>query len=193
MKHTVILCLLVISVSALAEQYRLKFAATVDVIEDGNVTGQKRLKAGTVLELAETASSEVEAASDGSKKMSSKFGKKVKLVASDMSPVIWKNKRPPHNVFRAEIELTDSYYYSWRDKKNTHWCVNISTRNADWGYVNEGWLTGYVLKSSSVGKRIEAALKDGKEHRALVQVKPTKFKDETSLCVIEEFELVSGD
>lgn len=177
-----------------AEQYRLKFSATVDVVEGGQVTGQKRLKAGTILEPAETVGAEAVAASDASdNKKSTKLDKKASLVASDMSPAIWKNKRPPHTVFRAEIEMTDSYYYSWRDKKNTHWCVRINAKNADWEYANEGWLTGFVLKSTSVGKRIEAVLKDGKEHRALVQVKPTKFKDETDLCVIEEFELVNGD
>lgn len=40
----------VIAISSIAEQYKLKFQATVDVVENGKVVGTKKLKAGTMLE-----------------------------------------------------------------------------------------------------------------------------------------------
>jgi len=190
MKSIVVAMVFVLAASVSAEQYRLKFPASVDVLDEtGKVVSTTRLKAGTVISLAEGVVIEEGKGESSVKETATKV--KAKLVPSDISPEMWKNKRPAHAVLRAELELDTYYNYSWRDKQKTHWSVRIAAKNEDWSYGES--ITGYVLKSSSVGKRIAEALKDGKEHRALVKVKPTKFDDEVNFAVIEDFELVDGE
>lgn len=164
-----------LAISAAAEQYKLKLPVTVDIIEDGEVVGTKKLKAGTVLQLAD------EAAAD--EKPQAKAGK---MTPSKISPMMFKNTHPASAVFNAEVELGDSYYGPFEGKEKTYWNFYINTFNADWSDSER--LDGYVKKTAPIAKTLLAIVKDGKAHPCHVKVSPVKAESYNDLVTIEAIE-----
>lgn len=165
----------VLAISATAEQYKLKFPATVDIVEDGEVVGTKKLKAGTMLQLAD------EAAAD--EKPQAKVGK---MTPSKISPMMFKNTHPASAVFNAEVELGDSHYGPFEGKEKTYWNFYVRAFNADWSDYER--LDGYVKKTAPIAKTLLAIVKDGKSHPCHVKVSPVNDATLNDLVTIEAIE-----
>lgn len=189
MKAPIVIAAALLAVTSIAEQYRLKFSATVDILEDGSVTGTKKLKAGTVLELAAQTDTDVKTHTAGATRTAP--GRAGRLTPSNISPAMFKNEGRPKTTLRAEIELGSDYYGPFESKKSTHWNVYIAAKNADWSYGER--LDGYISKSSPLAKRLISAIEDGKPHRCLIKVSPVKDEIHDDLVTIDDFEILPPD
>ena len=188
MKIIISISAALLAATTIAEQYRLKFPATVDIIEDGSVIGTKKLKAGTVLELAAKTDTDVKTPTSGTRMAPGRSGR---LTPSNISPAMFKNEGKPKTTLRAEIELGSSYYGQFETKKSTHWNIYIAAKNADWSYGER--LDGYIPKSSPLAKRLIAAIEDGRPHRCLIKVSPVKDEIHDDLVTIDDFEILPPD
>lgn len=189
MKAPISLAAALLAATTLAEQYRLKFPATVDILEDGSVIGTKKLKAGTIVEIQSQTDTDVKTPTTGATRTAP--GRAGRLTPSNISPAMFKNEGKPKTTLRAKIELGSSYYGQFETKKSTHWHVYIAAQNADWSY-GEG-LDGYIPKSSTVAKRLISAIQDGKTHRCLIKVSPVKDEIFDNLVTIDDFEILPPD
>ena len=160
------------------EQLRLKFAATAEIIDDaGKVVGMRKLKAGTVVAVEDSAAPVIAA-------------RKGKLSPSKISPAMFLATQPPAGaVFRAELSLSDIEHDKF--PKGKYWNVMIAAQNEDHSDGETFW--GYVSKSHPVGKRIIELIKDGKDHLALVKVRPVKDEYRNDNVTIEDFEPVTDE
>ena len=175
-----------LSVAALAavasggESLRLKFPATVEIVEDGKVVGQKKLKAGTLVEVAD----EQPPASG-----SATAARASKLRVSKLSPIMFKTTRPAvAHVFNAELSLSDSYYGQFEGKESQFWSVDIRAKNAEWKAGE--FFYGYARKSAPIGREISTMLSDGTEKKCRVKVSLVRDPDWKDLVNIEAVELV---
>ena len=92
--------------AAVGETLKIKYVTTVDIIEDGQVVGTRKLKPGTLVEVVEQSG---ETAKPGAEKGAQPaHGGKLRL--SKLSPVMFKTTRQSMaHVFNAEIKLSDDY------------------------------------------------------------------------------------
>lgn len=158
----IIVLLIALSFSLVAEELRLKSSATVEVVENGKVVGTRKLKAGTVIEVTESAPAE----------------KGGKLAPSEIAPALFKADRPAAGaVFRARLKLgTKDYAIDEKDRK-AYYFVDVDVCTDDWSLSE--LFAGHVKRTSAVGKSLFALLKDGKEHKCLVKVVPYGTLDDT--------------
>lgn len=70
-------------------------------------------------------------------------------------------------TFPVKAKLSDEYYGSFNDCQATHWSVEIMYSSGDNGWSS---VRGYVVKDSSVGKRLLELIKDGGAHPMLMRV-----------------------
>lgn len=189
MKKEICSCLLVLVAvfSSFGEQYRLKTPATVDIIENGEVVGVKRLKVGVVLQPMEEKTEADTAIDKGAGSVVKKGGK---LIPSKISVMMFKNTQPASAVFRAKIELNDGYYGPFDGKEKSYWSIYIRAYDSEWNDSER--LDGYLSKASAVGKKLITIIQDGKEHACHVKVRPVKCEDSRDYVTIEDFELVDS-
>ena len=165
-------------------QYRLKTSTTVDILEDGKVTGTRKLKAGTIVTVDEAAPAKDEKPAAKAK------GKK--LVPADISPIMFKTTRPATGAtLRAELKLSDNYYGQFEAQRAKFWSVDVWIFDAEW--KNSELFNGYISKSTPTGKKLAELIKDGETHRSVVKV--TFAKDDTfdDLLLIQDFEQIQPD
>ena len=188
MKQTIIIIAALMAASTFAEQYKIKFTATVDILEDGKVVGQKRLKPGTIVETVESeATAAVESAAQPAKS-----APRGKLQPSKLSPIMFKNTRPAAGaVLRAEISLGKYYWGKFDGKENQYWNIDIDSKNDDWGYAED--FMGYVKKTTPIAKQLLAKLEDGKEHKCLVKLIPIADPDHKEFVSIEAVEFIDEE
>lgn len=189
MKAPLAIAAALLAATTIAEQYRLKFPATVDILEDESVTGTKKLKAGTVVEISSQTYTDVKTPTAGATRTAQ--GRAGRLTPSNISPAMFKNEGKPKTTLRAEIELGSNYYGQFETKKSTHWNVYISAKNADWSYGER--LDGYITKSSTLAKRLISVIQDGKSHRCLIKVTPVKDEIHDDLVTIDDFEILQPE
>lgn len=161
-----------------AETLRLKFAATAEILDDaGKVVGVRKLKAGTVVAVDDSAAPVSPA-------------KKGKLSPSKISPAMFLATQPPSGaVFRAELSLCDIEHDKF--PKGKYWSVLIAAQNEDHSEGETLW--GYVSKSHPVGKRLIELIKDGKDHLTLIKVRPVKDEFRNDNVTIEDFEPIADE
>lgn len=177
------------ALDANAEQYRLKVATSVDIVEDGEVVGTKRLKAGTVFELAgattSTKSTEAaEPAVGGADKKNA-----IKSGTSEMPYKLFLIKRPKSGAwFRCKVEIDTYYNYDFDGKKSIYQSVSIRAYKPDGeDYDNT---SGYIKKSNRAYKRLMELLKDGNGHLIFAKLIPVVNQDDDS-SIIEDFKPIS--
>ena len=184
-KHIMLFAVvLTLPVILTGETLRLKYPATVEVLnDDGKVSGTRKLKAGTVVSVE---TSEATAP----KNAAAKSGKK--LTPSDLSPIMFKTTRPASGAtLRAEVKLSDDYYGGFEKARGKFWSVDVYAYDAGW--ENYELFNGYVSKSTLIGKKLVEVVKDGNSHRCIVKV--TFAKDETfeDLLLIQDFKPVQPE
>ena len=163
-----------------AETLRLKYLTTVEVVNDaGKVVETRKLKAGTVIAVEEP---QAPAAKDAQKPAKGK-----KLVPADISPIMFKTTRPAAGgTLRAEVKLSDSYYGQFETQRAKFWSVDIYVYDAKWEYSE--LFTGYISKSTPIGKKFAEFVKDGNSHRSVVKVNFAKDETFDDLLLIQDFE-----
>jgi len=189
MKLKITFAALVASVIALAvsaESLRVKYAVTVDVLNDsGAVVGQRKLKPGTVVTLDESA----EPAQQDAK---GKADAKGKLKPSQISPTMFKTEKPSAGaVLRAEVSLSSYYFGQFDGKSGKYWSVDIKAKNDDWSWGEI--FQGYAPRSLDVGKKIAAELQDGKDHRCLIRVVPIRDAYVQNMVLIKAIEFLAPE
>ena len=174
-KITLALAALAALMVAHGETLRLKATTTVEIVDEaGKVIGQKKLKAGTVIAPVDSAAPA--AAAPGKK------GKR--LVPAEISPMMFKTTRPANATLRAEVKLSDSYYGKFERAK--YWSVDIYIYDSKW--ENSELFTGYIPKSTPLGKKFADFVKDGNTHRSVVKVAFAKDDTFDDLLEIHDFE-----
>lgn len=186
MKAPLAIAAALLAATTIAEQYRLKFPATVDILEDGSVTGTKKLKAGTVVEISSQTDTDVKTPTAGATRTAP--GRAGRLTPSNISPAMFKNEGKPKTTLRARIELGTNYYGQFEGKKSSYWNISIKACTDDWNYSDS--FDGYIPKSSTLAKRLLSAIQDGKEHRALVKLTPIKDDTFDDFVTIDDFEIL---
>lgn len=160
-----------------AETLRLKHQTTVEIVDEaGKVIGQKKLKAGTVIAPVDSAAP---AAAAPGKKGS-------RLVPAEISPMMFKTTRPAKATLRARVKLGDSYYGKFEDQRAKYWSVDIYVYDSKW--ENSELFTGYIPKSTLLGKKFADFVKDGNTHRSIVKVDFVKDDTFDDLLQIQDFE-----
>lgn len=159
-----------------AETLRLKYLTTVEVVNDaGKVVETRKLKAGTVIAVEEPQAP------------AAKPGKGKKLAPADISPIMFKTTRPAvGGTLRAEVKLSDSYYGQFETQRAKFWSVDIYVYDAKW--ENSELFTGYISKSTPIGKKFAEFVKDGNAHRSIVKVNFAKDETFDDLLLIQDFE-----
>lgn len=182
-----ILFLACLAAAASLAEYRLKFAATVEVIENGVVVGKKTLKPGTLLVEATaskplpepgTTETPVDAASS-------------RLPPGMISPIRLKvDATGKPTVIRARIQMYDELPVLFSAaEKSKHWSVQVCGYADDWSPSSMQIMTAIVAKDSPIGKRVEKVLSDGKDHYAHVKVATTpRYPD---FLELHDFELIN--
>ena len=169
----------VVALASGGEQLRLKFPATVDILDGGKVVGQKKLKAGTVIEVADAP------AAAGANE--AKAAPKLRL--SKLSPIMFKTTRPAvAHVFNASIALADSYYGQFEGKEGQFWSVDVRAENAEWKSGETFY--GYARKTAPIGREIAALLADGTSRKCRIKISLVRDPDWKDLVNIEAVELV---
>ena len=83
-----------------------------------------------------------------------------------MSPEEFHATHPTKPVtFRALVKLDDYYNYDFSGKENVMWSVQVHT------YDEKSLGNGYVKKESKLGRFLFAKLRDGKWHKAVVDLR----------------------
>ena len=104
--------------------------------------------------------------------------------SSYIAPKMFKASMPKMKPveYVCDCEIDDYYNYEFDECERTHWSVSIRAYTSD----GEDWESfhGYVLKSSSIGKKISSILSDGKEHKMTLVIRFTK-KAEPSTNIVE--------
>ena len=160
-----------------AETLRLKYQTTVEIVDEaGKVIGQKKLKAGTVIAPVDSAAPA--AAAPGKK------GKR--LVPAEISPIMFKTTRPANATLRAAVKLSDIYSGKFEGQRAKYWSIDIFVYDAKWD--NCEFFTGYIPKSTSLGKKFADFVKDGDSHRSVVKVAFVKDDTFDDLLEIQDFE-----
>lgn len=80
-------------------------------------------------------------------------------------------------TFRVIAEISNKYNWNYDNKQNSYWSVR----------ANDGrgaWMICYVSKQSETGKQIYEILKDGKEHRIMIEVKIDSKEDKSGRTTI---------
>lgn len=173
MKLASILCLAPLFLPA--EQYRLKFPTTVDIIDGSEVIGSKRLKAGTLISL------ETEEAKTSEKKDATPSAKES---ASEMPYKLFQGKRPKSGAwFRCKIELDDYYNYDFAEKKSVYQSIDIHVYRPDGQDYDIGY--AYFKKAGPVGKKLMSIIKDGNSHLVFAKLVPAANKDDDSSVLID--------
>ena len=163
-----------------AEQYRLKYSATVEVIEDGKSVRTKRLKAGTILETPSEAEVHTPAAPEakGEKPTASKRTK------SEMPYSLFRTERPKSGTwFRAKVELSDYYNYDFEGKQSKYWSIRIEVEKPGGGF--DATTSGYVKRATPAGKTLGTLLRDGGIHWAMLKLVPVRNPDDDSVLVLD--------
>lgn len=181
MKAALIIAVALAAISANAE-LKIKFTTTVDVVEDGKVIGQRKLRPGTVVEVVE-AEEDVK----DTKKGAAKTPARKKLVPSNVAPMMFLNTKKAGTVLRAEVRLSDCYYGFFDGKENEYWSIDLNFYNKDGEYACSA--RGYVLKDSDVGRRLVKLVEDGSEHKVLVKLSHPKGEDGNGF-IIDDFDEV---
>lgn len=163
-----------------AEQYRLKYSATVEVIEDGKSVGTKRLKAGTILETpaAEEVPNPAAAETKGEKPTSAKRTK------SEMPYSLFRTERPKSGTwFRAKVELDDYYNYDFEGKQSKYWSIRLEIEKPNGGF--DATPSGYVKRTTPAGKTLGTLLRDGGCHWTMLKLVPVRNPDDDSVLVLD--------
>ena len=179
-KSLILATLLVPAVTISGEVFRLKYPATVEVLDaSGKVSGTRKLKAGTMIAVEEP---QAPAAKDAQKP-----GKGTKLAPDDISPIVFKTTRPAGGAtLRAEVKLSDSYYGHFENQRSKYWSVDIYVFDMKW--ENSELFTGYIPRSTPIGKKFADCVKDGNAHRGIVKVIFAKDETFDDLLQIQDFE-----
>lgn len=178
MKHTLaLLAIAVTPVVTTAETYRLKFPTTVDILDGSEVVGTKKLKAGTVVSLADDAVSESAAMTKA--KDSADDAK------SEMPYKLFLSKRPKSGIWvRCKVELDDYYNFDFDEKKSVFQSVSIKVYRPDGQDYDTA--AGYFKKATPIGKKLMPLLKDGNSHLVYAKIIPVVNRNDDA-CVINEF------
>lgn len=84
--------------------------------------------------------------------------------------------------FRVKANLSDYYNYSYRDKEETYYSINLYD-----GFSRRDSVTGYVEKDSSIGEALFNILRDGEEHSIIVTIHiPSNEKISNDIVIIDE-------
>lgn len=179
-KSLILATLLAPAVIYSGEVFRLKYPATVDVLDaSGKVSGTRKLKAGTVIAVEEP---QAPAAKDAQKP-----GKGTKLIPADISPIMFKTTRPAAGgTLRAEVKLSDVYSGQFETQRAKFWSIDVWIYDAKW--ENSEYFTGYISKSTPIGKKFAEFVKDGNNHRSVVKVNFVKDETFDDLLLIQDFE-----
>jgi hypothetical protein len=74
--------------------------------------------------------------------------------------------------FRVIATIGTSYLYNYRGTEDTYWNLRIVD-------IEYNSIYGYSLKSSAEGKKLYEILKDGKEHRLILQLETDRTQDKS--------------
>jgi len=98
---------------------------------------------------------------------------------NSISPASFRATRPRVFVrFRAIAKLDDYYNYEFSGQENGMWSIDLNEANhGDIGH-------GYIQKNGPDGHRLFQCLKDGKEHRVVVDLCYTPFSQSPSVFLI---------
>lgn len=175
--------------AAVGETLKIKYATTVDIVEDGQVVGTRKLKPGMLVEVAEQSG---ETAKPGAEKGAQPaHGGKLRL--SKLSPVMFKTTRQSMaHVFNAEIKLSDDYVGPYENRGDEFWSVDVYAYNANWDGMEHFY--GYAKKTSPVGRQIQRELADGASHKChakLTYVRNSSVYD--NIVLLDAFEFVDKE
>lgn len=175
MKLPLVLALALASVALHAEQYRIKFPATVDILEDGKVVGSKKLKAGTVIEVAKSSATQP-------KKPAAKE-------SSEMPYKLFLSQRPKKGAwFRCKVQLDDYYNFDFDGKQSTYQSISLNVYKPDGQDYDLAY--SYVKKSSKIFPKLMALIKDGNAHIIYAKLQPqTNREDDSSM--LEDYREIS--
>lgn len=168
-----------------AEQYRLKYSATVEVIEDGKSVGTKRLKAGTILEMpaAEEAADPAAAEPKNEKPTTKSAASKIRT-KSEMPYSLFRTERPKSGTwFRTKIELSDYYNYDFEGKQSKYWSIRLEIEKPNGGF--DATPSGYVKRTTPAGKTLGTLLRDGGCHWTMLKLVPVRNPDDDSVLVLD--------
>lgn len=164
-----------------AERLRLKYAATVTVIDDaGRKIGTRQLKAGTEIAVVDAAAD----AQKGDAEAKSTAGK-----PSGISPAQFIAERitTPTKFVAVGTLDPDPVTFNKSLSPSTHWCASLGifgkTRKS------QSLVYAYAPKSSIAGKSLFKIMKDGEQHKLLVSIKGfvnSKHPEEVELTDIKE-------
>ena len=183
MKLPLVLALALASVALHAEQYRLKFPATVDILEDGKVVGSKKLKAGTVIEVPDTS----DAATPQGKAAPTKTT--AAKESSEMPYKLFLSQRPKKGAwFRCKVQLDDYYNFDFDGKQSTYQSISLNVYKPDGQDYDLAY--SYVKKSSKIFPKLMALIKDGNAHIIYAKLQPqTNREDDSSM--LEDYREIS--
>ena len=185
--HILIAASILSAFAAVGETLKIKYVTTVDIIEDGQVVGTRKLKPGTLVEVAEQSG---EAAKPGAEK-GAKPAHGGKLRLSKLSPVMFKTTRQSMaHVFNARVKLSDDYVGLYENRGGEFWNVDVYAYNANWDGMEHFY--GYARKTSPVGRQVERELADGAEHKCHVKLAYVRDTIYDNLAIIEAFEVIPG-
>jgi len=183
MKHTHILifalCAAAVPFASHAEKYRLKYAATVDVLDDnGSVVGKHQLKSGTVIQLAAPPS----AAKNSNPTYASR--------PSGIAPAQFLRERrtaPTTFVAVGTLDNDPIIIDEKRLNKRTHICVSLGI----YGKCRQEHesVDAYAPVFSIPSMNASEILSDGEQHKLLVTIRSfpkTKEPSEVELLDIRE-------
>lgn len=176
--------------AAIGETLKIKYITTVDIVEDGQVVGTRKLKPGTLVEVVDASTGD--AAKPGAEKGAQPTqGGKLRL--SKLSPVMFKTTRQSMaHVFNAEISLSDDYVGPYENRDREFWSVKVYAYNANWDGMEIFY--GYAKKTSPVGRQVERELADGANHKChakLTYVRNSSLYD--NIVLLDSFEFVAKE
>lgn len=184
MKTALTLALIGAALIADAEVYRIRYALTVDIVDDaGKVIGKKRLPAKTLLTAAEPESGSD--AGDAADAPAATPSKTFRLKPS-ISPIMFKNTRPKSAVLLADVSLGSFYTGPFENNKPQFWSINVNGLNLDGTHGEMFW--GYIKKNNRRAAGLINAIQDGSSKRAHIKVSPVAGEDDC--LMIEDIEIV---
>ena len=159
---TIVAALVLCGGAAAAEQLRLKYAATVTVLDaDGKPCGKRTLKAGTLIEVVTpTATAATTTAHSG------RWTDR-ELDADDISPAMFKaEKRTTPTSFFCKIKLDPDPYVPGELEETAKECFCLYVTAFGKGSNASGNFFVFFKKNTPMGKAIIKYVQDGNHHPA---------------------------
>lgn len=161
--------------------------------KDGEALAQRweKIKAKLKISGKTPVAEEEKTAGDDSGKESERRGNEKEVKATGMSPRDFRAQKPKKPVFfYAAITHADFYSHQYENAQRTHLSIGAKL------YPDEKFdewdidLYAYCERSTPLGKKLSALLKDGQKHFGLISISYPELEDDRADSVVDCFDFV---